>query len=171
MARLAKRVWESKVLSDPSVSGLRPQHLTVWTWCFDHLREVGKGACSFNKRCLKCILGIRWQDMHSTPRHPGACQDLQHVPSQCRLWWLGHVCPLKDGRLAEDILYKQLAQGIRGVCRSFIRTSAKEAWKIARPSQRAGQLGPWTALHSGAQNQTWLEGLLVVGRKTGRNVL
>ena len=41
--------------------------------------------------------------------------------SQRRLWWLGHVRRMEDGRIPKDVFYGQLASGSRRVGRPALR--------------------------------------------------
>ena len=70
---------------------------------------------SFHLRCLRRILGIRWQDMvPNTDVHEGAgLHSIFILLSQCRLRWLGHVHHMNDGRIAKDLLYGELASAAR----------------------------------------------------------
>ena len=74
---------------------------------------------SFHLRCLRCILGVKWQD-HITNSEilPRADISSMHsLLSQRRLRWLEHVQQIDDGRIPKEVLYGQLTAGVRKVGR------------------------------------------------------
>ena len=70
---------------------------------------------SFHLRCLRRILGIRWQDRISNEevlKRAGLCS-IQAMLGARRLKWLGHVHRMGDSRIPKQILYGELVQGKR----------------------------------------------------------
>ena len=119
MAKLTKRVWENRLLTENT-------KMRVYQACVLSTLLYGSEAWTayqcqerclntFHMRCLRRILGIRWQD-----RIPNS-DILTHagIPSifslsQQRLRWLGHVRCMEDGHMPKD-MYGQLAIGSRPV--------------------------------------------------------
>ncbi|XP_067904697.1 uncharacterized protein [Heterodontus francisci] len=70
---------------------------------------------TFHLRCLRRILGIRWQDRISNAEvlEVATIPSIYAPLSQRRLRWLGHVSRMEDGRIPKDALYSELVTGIR----------------------------------------------------------
>jgi len=127
MARLSKRVWENSMLTIKTK--MRVYQACVLstllygseTWALYARQESRLNA--FHMRCLRRILGIKWQD-HVTNKD---VLERAYIPtmfallSQRRLRWLGHVSRMEDGRIPKDLLYGQLATGSRPVGRPALR--------------------------------------------------
>ena len=127
MARLQKRVWMNPLLTRSTKSLVyRTCVLSTLlyggeTWSTYSLQE--KKLNTFHLRCLRRILGIRWQDKVSNAEvlQRTGCQDIRITLSNRRLSWLGHVNRMPEGRLPQDILYGSLASGQRPAGRPKLR--------------------------------------------------
>ena len=91
------------------------------TWITYSLQE--KKLNNFHLRCLRRILGIRWQGKVSNTEilQRTGCQDIRITLSNRRLNWLGHVNRMPEGRLPQDILIGPLASLQRPACRPELR--------------------------------------------------
>ena len=80
---------------------------------------------SFHLRCLRRILGIRWQDRvpNTDVLERAGLPSIFTLLSQRRLRWLGHVRRMDDGRIPKDLLYGELASGARSQGRPRLRYS------------------------------------------------
>ena len=78
---------------------------------------------TFNQRCLRRILNIKWQDKITNAEvlQRAHCLSMYTMLTKRRLRWLGHVCRMQDGRIPKDLLYGALAEGARRVGRPFLR--------------------------------------------------
>lgn len=78
---------------------------------------------AFHLRCLRKLLGITWQDRITNQE----VLDRANIPSihcllsERRLRWLGHVCRMDPDRLPKNLLFGQLATGIRSTGRPYLR--------------------------------------------------
>ena len=77
----------------------------------------------FHLRCLRQIMGVRWQDRvtNTAVLEKEGSLSMHFMLCQHRLWWLGHVHRMEDGRIPKDLLYGQLALGCRPVGRPALR--------------------------------------------------
>jgi hypothetical protein len=91
---------------------------------------------SFHLRCLRHILGIKWQDKvpNTDVLERVRLPTIFTLLSQCRLHWLGHVHRMEDGRMPTDLLYGELSGGSRPQGRPRLRF--KDFFK--RDMKRAG---------------------------------
>ena len=127
MARLSKRAWENKALTlNTEIRVYQACVLSTllygsesWTTYTRQERHLN----TFHVRCLKRILGIRWQDHvpYQEILQRAKCPSMYSLLSQRRLRWLGHVKRMRDGRLPKDILYGELVEGERKVGRPLLR--------------------------------------------------
>ena len=119
MARLSKTVWSNNQLT--SNTKLQVYQACVlstllygcesWT---TYARQENRLE-SFHLHCLRCILGITWQDKVTNTAvlgHAGS-HSIHLLLCHRRLRWLGHVHRMGDGRIPKDVLYGQLATGHR----------------------------------------------------------
>ena len=127
MARLSKRVWENNALSVNTK--IRVYHACVLSTllysseCWPTYMKQERRLNTFHMRCLKRILGIKWQD-HITYQEilkRAKSQSMHSLLTQRRLRWLGHVHRMADGRLPKDVLYGELSEGKRKVGRPQLR--------------------------------------------------
>ena len=128
MSKLSKRALENHQLTlntkpAQGVSGMRPQHLALGGESWTTYARQENCLESFHLRCVRRIMGIRWQDrVTSTAVLEKAGSLSMHLMlCQRRLRWLGHVYRMEDGRIPKDLLYGQLASGCRPVGRPALR--------------------------------------------------
>ncbi|XP_019622342.1 PREDICTED: PHD finger protein 12-like [Branchiostoma belcheri] len=78
---------------------------------------------AYHMRCLRRILGIKWQDKVSNTEvlDRSKSRTLFAMISERRLRWLGHVRRMGKGRIPKDLLYGQLESGSRPVGRPHLR--------------------------------------------------
>ena len=93
----------------------------------------------FHLRCLRRILGIRWQDRVPNTEVLGRAglPSIFTLLSQHRLRWLGHVRRMEDGCIPKDLLYGELASGTRSpghprlrykdTCKRDMKCSARDS--------------------------------------------
>jgi len=127
MARLTKRVWENKLLTEKTKTRVYQACVLstllygseTWTTLMRHERRLN----TFHMRCLKRLLEIKWQDRipYSDILERAGIPSMYAILAQRRLRWLGHVRRMEDGRLPKDVLYGQLATGTRPVGRPALR--------------------------------------------------
>ena len=117
LSRLTKRVWSNNKLSDhtkvnvykASVISTLLYGSESWTMRAHQEKRL------FHMRCLRCILGITWQDRvtNKVVLEKAGIPSLYTLLKQRRMWWLGHVTRMEDGRIQKDLLYGELATGKR----------------------------------------------------------
>ena len=114
MARLSKRVWfNNQLTSNTKLQVYQACILSTllygsesWT---TYTRQENRME-SFHLRCLRCILGITWQDKVTNTAVLGrAGSYIIHLLCQRRLHWLSHIHRMGDGRIPKDVLYGELA--------------------------------------------------------------
>ena len=127
MSKLSKRVWENKCLT--TNTKIRIYQACVlstllygsesWTTYMRQERRLN----TFHLRCLRRILGIRWQD--KVPNSEILARTKVHsmfsLLSQRRLRWLGHTHRMDGYRVPRNLLYGQLATGSRRPGRPILR--------------------------------------------------
>ena len=91
------------------------------TWTLYACQE--KRLNSFHMRCLRRILGIKWQDKITNTEvlYRTEQTSLYPILRRRRLRWLGHVKRMDDTRIPKQILYGELLQGKRGTGRPKLR--------------------------------------------------
>ena len=127
MAKLSKRVWENTKLTERTklcvyqacVISTLLYGSESWTTYASHERKLN----SFHLRCLRRVLGIKWQDKvpNSEVLTRASAQSMFAVLSERRLRWLGHVRRMSPGRIPKDLLYGELASGKRKTGRPRLR--------------------------------------------------
>ena len=122
----------------------------AWTTYMHQERRLN----TFHMRCLKRILGIKWQDHipYSEILNRAGMLSIYALLSQRRLRWLRHVRRMADGRLPKDILYSQLATGSRSVGQSILRY--KDVRKRDKNSCAIMQ-GNWEVVADLENRSTW----------------
>ena len=67
----------------------------------------------FHMCCLRHILGITWQDKvtNKVVLEKAGIPSFYTLLKQWRMQWLEHMTWMKDGRIAKDLLYRELATG------------------------------------------------------------
>ena len=85
------------------------------TWTL-HRRHT-KRLDSFHMRCLRRILGIRWQDRIPTTEvlHRGRSTGLQVLLIHHQLCWADHLVRMEHNRLPKQIFFGELAKGKRPI--------------------------------------------------------
>ena len=127
MTRLTRRVWENKKLT--LNTKIRVYQACVLSTLLYSIETCSLYASqerrlnSFHLRCLRRIMGIKWEDRisNSDVLNRAKLSSIHGLLSQRRLRWLGHVYRMDDGRLPKDILYGELATGTRSVGRPKLR--------------------------------------------------
>ena len=78
---------------------------------------------SFHHRCLRSILGIKWQQFVPTTRvlQRARLTSIETMLIKTRLKWLGHVRRMPDHRYPKIILMSELIQGKRKQSKPFQR--------------------------------------------------
>ena len=127
MSKLSKRVWSNNQLTVNT-------KLKVYQACVVSTLLYGSESWttyakqenrleSFHLRCLRRILGIRWQDKipNTAVLDKASSLSIHAMLCQCRLRWIGHVRRMDDGRIPKDLLYGELAKGNRPAGRPMLR--------------------------------------------------
>ena len=127
MAQLSKRVWTNKQLTlntklkvyQACVLSSLLYGSESWT---TYARQESRLE-SFHIRCLRRILGIKWQDRvtNTAVLEKADSLSIHLMLSQRRLRWLGLVHRMEDGRIPKEILYGELASGQRPSGRPVLR--------------------------------------------------
>ena len=127
MAKLSKRVWQNTKLTEKTklcvyracVISTLLYGSETWTTYTSQERKLN----SFHLRCLRRILGIKWQDKvpNTEVLMRANTQSMFSILSERRLRWLGHVKRMSPGRIPKDLLYGELALGKRKTGRPCLR--------------------------------------------------
>ncbi|XP_069182933.1 uncharacterized protein [Procambarus clarkii] len=74
-------------------------------------------------RCLRHILDIIWQDKVTNNSVLGKARitTMYTMLKQKRMYWLGHVVRMGDGRIHKDFPYRELTQGKRPTSKPLLR--------------------------------------------------
>jgi len=129
MSKLSQRVWEIR-----SLLLTTPTKMAVYRACIISTLFYGSESWTtyaaqekrlnvFHLRCLWRILSISWQDRITN----GAVLERASIPSvytllrQRRLWWIGHVHRMDEGRIPKHLLFGELVQGKRLVGQPKLR--------------------------------------------------
>ena len=107
---------------------------------------------AFHMRCLRKILGIRWQDHipNKTVLEKAGIPTMYSLLSQRRLRWLGQVARMDDGRIPKDLLYGELATGSRPVGRPALRFK-----DVCKRDMKNCDIDPSTWEAAAADRSTW----------------
>ena len=91
------------------------------TWTLYARQE--KRLNSFHMRCLRKILGIKWQDKipDTEVLEKAGIPSLFAILRSRRLRWLGHVSRMDDSRIPKQVLYGELSNGKRSTGRPKLR--------------------------------------------------
>ena len=119
MSKLHKRVWSNNNLTvNTKMQVYKACVLSTllyssesWTSYAAQERRLN----TFHLRCLRRILGIKWQDRipNTDVLEQAGLPTIFTLLSQRRLRWLGHVRRMEDGRIPKDLLYGELSEGSR----------------------------------------------------------
>ncbi|KAL7838408.1 hypothetical protein AOLI_G00268120 [Acnodon oligacanthus] len=114
LGQLTTRVWEIPKLTTPT-------KMAVYNACiFSTLlyrseswiiyAKQEQKLNSFHMRCVRCILGISWNDKvpNAQVLARAVLPTMYTLLRQCRLRWFGHVHRMEDGRIPKDIFYFEL---------------------------------------------------------------
>ena len=125
--RLRTRAWQNKFLTnrtkariyDCCVVSALLYGAETWTTYARHERKLN----SFHMRCLRNILGIRWQDRitNASVLNQTNSSSMFNKLKTRRLRWLGHIRRMPDSRLPKDILYGAITDGTRRRGRPLLR--------------------------------------------------
>ena len=140
MSKLHKRVWSNNNLTvNTKMQVYKACVLSTllyssesWTSYAAQERRLN----TFHLRCLRRILGIKWQDRipNTDVLEQAGLPTIFTLLSQRRIRWLGHVRRMKDGRIPKDLLYDELSEGSRprGRPRLRFKDTCKRDLKSAR---------------------------------------
>ena len=118
--RLSKRVWQSHSLSlSTKIQVYRavvvptPQ-LGAETWVV--YRKQIRLLERFYQRCLRSILGTKWQDYVSNEQtlKRASLPRIESVLLQVQLRWAGNVTRMEDVRMPKAVFVSELQEGKRG---------------------------------------------------------
>ena len=147
--RLYKRVWSNKSLRcTTKICVYKAIVLTTLlygaeTWVM--YRAHNKLLERFHQRCLRTILNIHWSDYVSNVDvlERAGIESIEAMLLKQQLRWAGHISRMEDHRLPKQILYGELASGLRS------RGAPKKRFKdILKTSLKACQICPqqWSFL-------------------------
>ena len=110
----------------------------TWTVYSRHAKNLN----AFHMRCLRKLLGIRWQDKipDTEVLRRTSMESIHAVLKRSQLKWAGHICRMPDGRLPKRLLYGELFHGKRS--RGGQRKRYKDTLKVSLKS-------------CGLDSQTW----------------
>jgi len=156
MSRLSKRAWENDMLTintkmrvyQACVLSTLLYGSETWT-LYTHQEHC---LSAFHMRCLRKILGIRWQDRipNKTVLEKAGIPTMYSLLSQRRLRWLGHVARMDDGRIPKDLLYGELATGSRPVGRPALRFK-----DVCKRDMKNCDIDPLTWEATAVDRSTW----------------
>ena len=117
--RLHKNVWDRRGITlETKLKVYRAIILTTllygcetWTVYQRHARKLNY----FHSRCLRKLLGIKWQDMVPDTEvfSRAGLPSIFTILMQSQLRWAGHVARMPDQRLPKKLLFGELEQGKR----------------------------------------------------------
>ncbi len=69
----------------------------------------------FHMRCLRSIMGIRWQDKVTNWKvlQRANASSIEALVVKSQLCWTGHVINMSEKRLLKKLLYGELSSGLR----------------------------------------------------------
>ena len=85
----------------------------TWTTYRKHIKLLEK----FNQRCLRNIIGIKWEDKRTnlSVLDQAEVTSIETLIVKNQLRWTGHVIRMGDERLPKQIFYSELSEGKRDV--------------------------------------------------------
>ena len=117
--RLSKRVWQSHSLRlSTKIQVYRavvvPTLLfgaEIWVLYRKQIRLLEQ----FHQRCLRCILGIKWQDYVSNGEvfKRASLPSIESILLQVQLRWAGNVTRMADVRMPKSVFFSELQEGKR----------------------------------------------------------
>ena len=120
--RPSKRVWQSHSLrlsTKIQVYGAVVVPTLLYgaeTWVL-YLKKI-RLLEQFHQRCLRSILGIKWQDHVSNEEvlKRASLPSIEYILLQVQLRWAGHVTRMEDVRMPEAVFFSELQEGKRDRC-------------------------------------------------------
>ena len=130
--RLSKRVWQSHSLHlTTKIQVYRavvvPTLLYVAETCVLDRKQI-RLLERFHQRCLRSILGIKWQDHVSNEVLKRAnLRSIEFILLQMQLRWAGHVTRMEDVRMPKAVFFSELQEGMhdRGAPRKHYKDQLK----------------------------------------------
>ena len=117
--RLWTRVWHERgIRQKTKVAVYRAVVLSsllygseTWTYYRRHIKKLDQ----FHLRCLRRLLGIRWEDRVTNQEvlRRAALPGIEALIIQSQLRWSGHVMRMEDSRLPKQLFCSELARGTR----------------------------------------------------------
>lgn len=154
--KLTKRAWQNKYLTaktkiliyDACVLSTLLYASETWTMYRRQERKLN----TFHLRCLRKILGIKWQDRvpNSKVLELSSQLTISTILSKRRMRWLGHVKRMDDNRIPKQLLYGELATGQRPRGRPKLRFK-----DVCKDTLRNLQIDPTTWEHTAADRSAW----------------
>ena len=118
--RLPKRVWRSHSLRlHTKIQVYRAVVVPTLLYCAETwvlYRKQIRLLERFHQRCLRSILGIKWQDHVSNEEvlKRASLPSIESILLQVQLRWAGHVTRMKDVRMPKAVFFSELQEGKRG---------------------------------------------------------
>ena len=117
--RLSKRVWQSHSLRlSTKIQAYRAVVIPTLlhgaeTWVL--YRKQIRLLERFKQRCLRSILGIKWQDRVSNEEvlKRASLPSIESILLQVQLRWAGHVTRMQDVRMPKAVFFSELQEGER----------------------------------------------------------
>ena len=100
---------------DPGIQDRRLSHPPVRRRDLGSLPEADQATEQFHQRCLRFILGIRWQDYVSNKKvfKKVSLPTIESILLQVQLRWAGHVSRVEDTRISKAVFFNGLQEGKR----------------------------------------------------------
>jgi len=142
--RLSKRLWKDRGIKlQTKMATYRAVVIPTLLYCCEtwttyrrHLKQLEQ----FHQRCLRNILGIRWQDRvpNTVVLERSGLPSIEKQVIQAQLRWSGHIVRMSNARIPKMLLYGQLRDGHRDTGRPMKRfkDSVKENLKACNISLR-----------------------------------
>lgn len=117
--RLQKRVWRSHSLRlDTKVKAYRAVVITTLLYGSEAwvlYRKQVRLLEWFHQRCLRNIMGIKWQDyvINEEVTDRASMTSIEAMLMVRQLRWAGHVSRMEDSRMPKTVFYSELRQGKR----------------------------------------------------------
>lgn len=156
--KLTERAWNNKYLKTSTKTRIYEACVTstllygaeTWTTYKGQERKLNK----FHLRCLRKILGIKWQDKVTNAQvlQRAKSMSIMSILLKKRLRWLGHVQRMEPARIPKRLLYGELSNAPRPRGRPHLRFK-----DICKDSLRCADISPtrWEAL--AADRSKWRE--------------
>ncbi|CAH1266354.1 Hypp3340 [Branchiostoma lanceolatum] len=117
--RLQKRVWKNHSLRlSTKIQVYRAVVITTLlygaeTWVL--YRKQVRLLERFHQRCLRCIMGIKWQDYVTNIEvlERANLPSMEALLLSKQLRWAGHLSRMEDSRMPKAVFYSELCQGKR----------------------------------------------------------